>query len=35
LGMPQSQGARLPAPRLHSLHAPKAMQFQLMFTDRL
>ncbi len=33
IGMSQSQGARLPASRLHSPHAPKAMQSRLMFSD--
>src|SRR5271165_4429327 len=33
--MPQPQGARLPAPRLHSPHAAKAMQSLVMFSDRL
>jgi hypothetical protein len=31
----QSQGARLPAPRLHPSHAAKAMQSRMMFPDRL
>src|SRR5262249_38755348 len=35
LGMPQSQGARLLAPRLHSPHAEKAMQSGLNSPDRL
>ena len=35
LGMPQPQGARLPAPRLHPPHAAKAMQSCMMFPDRL
>jgi hypothetical protein len=35
LGMPQSQGARLPPPRLHPPHAPKTMQSLMMFSDRL
>jgi hypothetical protein len=35
LGMPQPQGARLPAPRLHPLHAAKTMQSRMMFSDRL
>ena len=35
LGMPQPQGARLPAPRLHPPHAAKAMQSGMMFPDRL
>src|SRR5271166_5713253 len=33
--MPQPQGARLPAPRLHSPHAAKTMQSLVMFSDRL
>jgi transposase len=33
--MPQPQGARLPAPRLHPPHAAKAMQSNMMFPDRL
>ena len=35
LGMPQSQGARLPAPRLHPPHAAKTMQSRMMFSDKL
>ena len=35
LGMPQPQGARLPAPRLHPPHAAKTMQSRMMFSDRL
>ena len=34
LGMPQSQGAGLPPPRLHPPHAAKAMQSGMMFPDR-
>src|SRR5271169_4269721 len=33
--MPQSQGARLPAPRLHPPHAAKTIQSRMMFSDRL
>jgi hypothetical protein len=35
LGMPQTQSARLPAPRLHPPHAAKTMQSRMMFSDRL
>ena len=35
LGMPQQQGARLSAPRLHPPHAAKTMQSRIMFSDRL
>src|SRR5208337_1252588 len=35
LGMPQSQGARLPLPCLHPAHAAKTMQSHIMFPDRL
>ena len=35
LGMPQPQGARLPAPRLHPPHAAKTMQSRMMFSDKL
>jgi transposase len=34
LGMPQSQGARLPAPRLHPPHV-ETMQSHMMFSDTL
>jgi hypothetical protein len=33
--MPQPQGPRLPAPRLHPPHAAKTMQSRMMFSDRL
>ena len=33
--MPQSQGARLPAPRIHPPHAAKTMQSRMMFPDRI
>src|SRR5271168_4037452 len=33
--MPQSQGARFPAPRLHPPHAEKTIQSRMMFSDRL
>ena len=32
--MPQSQGARLPAPRLHPPHAAKTMQSRMMFSEQ-
>jgi hypothetical protein len=35
LGMPQPQGPRLPAPRLHPPRAAKTMQSRMMFSDRL
>ena len=35
LGMPQPQGARLPAPRLDPPHAAKAIQPRMMFSDKL
>ena len=35
LGMPQPKGPRIPQTRLHSPHAAKAMQSQMMFPDRL
>ena len=35
LGKPQSQGARLLAPRINPPHAPKTLQSQMMFPDRL
>ena len=35
LGVPQSQGARLPQARFHPPHDPKIMQFKMMFPDRL
>ena len=35
LGMPQPQGPRLPAPRLHPPHAAKTMQSRMMFSDKL
>ena len=35
LGVPQSQGARLPQARFYPPHAAKAMQSKMMFPDRL
>ena len=35
LGVPQSQGARLPQARLYPPHDAKTMQFKMMFPDRL
>jgi hypothetical protein len=35
LGVPQSQGARLPQARFHPPHDAKTMQFKMMFPDRL
>src|SRR6476660_9533971 len=35
LGEPQSQGARLLAPRLNPPHAAKTLQSNMMFPDRL
>src|SRR3954466_6384325 len=35
LGRPEPQGARIPAPRVHPPHAPKAMSNQQMIPDGL